>query len=629
MSVSRCGGTGLVALAVLFGVSQVHGQAGPKKHPVPSREAIDKANALVGELYRNELIKALNDRATKVSLATTFLNEARDTNDDPAARYVLLREAALLAAGGGDASVALLALDELDTAYALPEGEGLSLKIQALQTAGKLTSTPEANQVVVDAAIALVEDAVALDLYDTALKLGTLAEAAAKKLKNVNLVSRLRKRNDEIKAQQADYAKVKPFVEALQKDAKDPKANLEVGRYFALIKGNWAKGLPLLALSGDGALQQLATRDLAAGKTPTGQVALAQQWEQEAGRLDGIAGRNALLRAYHWYQEALVTAGDKERTRIEQALESINAKLPPEYRVGEIAIELHRLDTGAGPVYGVSLAADGSRVVAGGADKSVRLWDPVSGKVLRRFLGNEGVVWTVALSPDGRHVLSGGFDKSLRLFDPVSGGETLRFSGSEDYVRSVAYSANSRLILSGGDDRVVRLWNADTGKQLKECKGHDHFVFGVAINHDGTRGLSASLDKTVRYWDLGSGATIKVLTGHKDTVLSVAFSPDGRRALSGSTDKTLRLWDLTSGETVREFKGHGGYVCSVAYSPDGRRALSAGQDGKVYVWDVHSGQLLRTLEGHNGAVWSVAFSADGRFAVTAGQDGTVRVWGSK
>jgi hypothetical protein len=383
MSVSRfaIGCVGAVVILVL-GLGELGGHGGQppsKKQPVPKKEALDQALALVGELYRDDLIKATRERDVRRTLANTFLSEARDTNDDPAARYVLLREAATLGAQGGDPAIALLALDELDTSYALPEGEALALKIQALQTATKGPATPEASQVVVDAAMVLMEEALAADQYETALALGSLAEAAAKKLKNVALVSRLRKRNDDVKAQQNDYAKIKPFVDTLRKEPGNAQANLEVGKYVALVKGTWARGLPLLALGSDNTLKQLAAQDLSAPKNAAAQAALGQKWAAQGAMLQGVPARNALLRAYHWYQLALITAGDKERPQIEQALEAINDHLPPEYRVGEIAVELHRLDAAAGPVFGVAISADGSRVVSGGADKSVRLWDALSG----------------------------------------------------------------------------------------------------------------------------------------------------------------------------------------------------------------------------------------------------------
>jgi len=641
-----------LSLCLFVSLSPAAGQPAPKKLPVPQTKDIERATALVGELYREDSAKVKSDRDAALKLAQTFLLEARETTDDPAGKFVLLGQSSGLAAHAGDAATALVALEELALGFEVPAAKLLTWKTQALRTAGEASVTPEAYQVVVDAALALLEETVAADDFDNALALGLAAENAAKKLKSVTLVSSVRKRLDAVKALETEYAQVKPFVETLTKNPADAKANLEAGKYYALFRGNFEKGLPLLAKGGDRALQDLAAADLrnfggaggpgvgfgggGGGKGGFGSQAsdqmsqLGAQWAKEASKLNGLAKSNALVRACLWYQRALSlpNVGDKERARVEAAMLAINEQLPPEQRAGEITVELRRATGHDGPVFGVAISGDGSKVASAGADGTVRLWDAKTMKQVRRFDGHNGPVWVVRLSPDARHVLSGGFDKSLRLWDPVSGRESKKLTGHEDYVRAACFSADGQFILSGGDDRLVKLWDTASGSELKTLPGHDHFVFGVAISQDGKRGLSASLDHTVRLWDLVGGATIRELAGHTDTVLGVTFTPDGQRALSASADKTLRLWDLSTGQTLHTFKGHTGFVNSVAVSPDGRRALSAGQDGKVILWDVDHGKLLRVLQGHSGPVWAVAFSGDGRFAATAGNDGTVRLWGS-
>jgi hypothetical protein len=597
----------------------------PARLAIPDAKAQAKIETLLQELFKDDYAKAQQDAASRARLAQTLLAEGRDTDDDRAGRFVLLREARDLAAAAGDTAIAFQAIEDLAKDFALPPGESFKMKTHALMTASKSVAAAESYYTVVDSALVLLEDALAADNFDAAGRLVDTAEAAAIKLRNVPLVSSVRKRKDDVARLQQDYAKWKPFAEALATNPKDPRANTEMGKYQAFRKGNWDVGLVLLARGDDPVLRGLAVLDLNVPKTAAAQVLLGEGWLAAATKTPEPGHTHLLLRAYYWLQQSLYQLGDNERRRVEKQMLAIMERVPPEFRVGEIVEEFRRYEPHSGPIYAVALSPDGRKAVFGGADNLIHLWDTRIGKESRKFDGHTGRVWAVAFSTDGRYLASGGFDKSIRIFD-VSTGREKRLAGHKDYVRSVAFSRDGKRLISGGDDRVIRLWNLDSGEEYASIPGHDHFVWSVAISPDGTRALSGSLDKTVRLWDLATGNALKQFK-HKDTVLSVAFSPDGRRALSGSSDGTLRLWDLDSGDEIHAMTGHKGYVHSVAFSPDGRRALSAGSDQVLHLWDLTSGEEIRRLDGHRDQVWCVAFSRDGRLAVSGGQDGSVRLWG--
>ncbi|MGB8399023.1 caspase family protein [Bradyrhizobium sp.] len=265
-----------------------------------------------------------------------------------------------------------------------------------------------------------------------------------------------------------------------------------------------------------------------------------------------------------------------------------------------------------GLAYSVAFSPDGRTVLSGSADKTAKLWDVATGKLLRTFQGHSQAVKSVLFSPDGHTVLSGSADKTLKLWD-VSTGRLLRtFEGHSDEVRSVVFSPDGRAVLSGSDDKTLKLWDVPTGRLLRTFQGHSGEVESVAFSRDGRTALSGSDDKTLGLWDVATGKLLRTFKGHSKAVKSVLFSPDGHTALSGSADQTLRLWDVATGKPVGSFEGDSG---ALALSSDGRTVLSGGIDHRLKLWEVVTGKLLRTFEEeekflsrHN----TVAFSPDGR-----------------
>lgn len=289
------------------------------------------------------------------------------------------------------------------------------------------------------------------------------------------------------------------------------------------------------------------------------------------------------------------------------------------------------VDTGS-PVNSIAFSPDGTRILTGGRDQTVRVWDARTGQAIGEPLrGLEGMASSVAFSPDGARIVFGGRDGTVQVWDAQSGqllGQAL--GGHTDEVNSVAFSPDGARIVSGSNDRTVRMWDAQSGQAISEpLRGHEGWVSCVAFSPDGTRIASGSGDLTVRLWEVPSGQPLgSPLRGHEGWVSGIAFSPDGERLATGSGFCMVRLWDVRTGQPLREpLRGHEGFVSSVAFSPDGTRLASGSGDHTVRLWDAQTGQALsEPLDGHEGFVSSVVFSPDGRHIVTGSEYRVVRLW---
>ena len=277
-------------------------------------------------------------------------------------------------------------------------------------------------------------------------------------------------------------------------------------------------------------------------------------------------------------------------------------------------------------VCSVTFSPDGKLLASASHDKTIKLWDTVTGIELRTLRGHSHKVRSVAFSPDGIRLASGSDDKTVKLWDIVTGRELQTLEGHSSLVYSVAFSRDGKRLASGSDDKTIKLWDAVTGKELLTLGGHSHAVASVAFSPDGKRMASGSYDKTVKLWDTVTRKEPLTLEGHSSWVASVAFSPDGKRLASGSWDKTIRLWGAATGKELLTLEGHSGGIACVTFSPDGKHLASGGHDKIIKFWDTVTGKELFTFEGHSGVVASVVFSPDGKHLASASWDRTIKLW---
>src|SRR5262249_43094109 len=109
-----------------------------------------------------------------------------------------------------------------------------------------------------------------------------------------------------------------------------------------LAKGDWERGLPLLARSEDANLKSLAARELAAPAAGGEQLPLAEGWLDLAGKEKGLARRNLQRLALYWDHTASLAPTGADRDKAEARLRELEQALPGH------AFEVVLARTGAG-----------------------------------------------------------------------------------------------------------------------------------------------------------------------------------------------------------------------------------------------------------------------------------------
>ena len=199
------------------------------------------------------------------------------------------------------------------------------------------------------------------------------------------------------------------------------------------------------------------------------------------------------------------------------------------------------------------------RATAG--QRNQHAWSAGVGGDLRthHWVGRQLPTWIrhVAWSPDGTRLVGGGDDGNVYLWDASDGTLLQRLAGHQGVVTGVAWSPDDTRLACAGRGRgngELFVWDAQSGELVRAFAGYPGVVYAVAWGPSGDVLVSGGSDGMLRWWDVLSGECVRERQAHRGTIRSLRISPDGRRLASCGDDGAITLWDLHSGEYLRTLR---------------------------------------------------------------------------
>ncbi|MDX1995280.1 MAG: hypothetical protein SF029_23050 [bacterium] len=278
-------------------------------------------------------------------------------------------------------------------------------------------------------------------------------------------------------------------------------------------------------------------------------------------------------------------------------------------------------------VNAVAFSPDGTLLVSGSDDASVRLWDVAERAALGEYYEHASFVKDIVFAEDGFY--SASWDRSVIEWQMSAEGTSPinTLSGYLGALDRLAYR-DSRLAVGVGDGSV-QVVDAESRETLLRMRVEGGLqVTAVALNETLLVTAAGFPGEGAQVWDIETGDSVSVLP-IEGTVTSILFLEDALLALATERGD-VTLWDVSDAAVPVQTGSFTveGWITSLAYESESDILWLGLLEGRVEGWRLENAERTASFTAHDGAVNDIAITTavEPPLLASAGEDGLVRLW---
>ena len=270
----------------------------------------------------------------------------------------------------------------------------------------------------------------------------------------------------------------------------------------------------------------------------------------------------------------------------------------------------------AGDVRQMNLSPSGRWTVTLCGDWAIRLWDTLSGRLVKELEGDFREADDLYLSAKGHRAALKCWNNTVRVADFRS-HRVLELADREvgNFGRATL-SKDGRWAVSANSGGILRLWNLASGRCVRSFEDRCRILHSMCLSTNG-RWLITAEGNVFRLWSTFTGECIHTFKQWSSEFSRIMYlSADGHwMLLQDGVEPVTSLWQVSPGQRVRNVIGPGDV------SSDAHWLLSG-----LCLCHLPTGQCVRTLSAAGEYGTATCLSQSGRWALVRHTYGRIQLW---